>query len=110
MSHPNVPGRGRDNGSPSGHKYQDIQIGGGAKAHLGDTYHLGEYAPKDCKEEAKRTQDLIPRSIVYLTLLKRPSIRTRDNTSLPALPTPASIFFTRYIHGLTDKMSGVSSG
>jgi len=32
-------GPGRDDGSPSGHKYQNVHIGGGS-SHLGDTYYL----------------------------------------------------------------------
>jgi hypothetical protein len=42
MSHPQEPGRGKDNGSPSGHRYQDVHIGGAAKAHLGDTINYGK--------------------------------------------------------------------
>jgi NACHT domain len=30
-----------------GHSYEDVRVGRGAKAHLGDTYHFGEFTPKD---------------------------------------------------------------
>jgi hypothetical protein len=38
----NSSGRGRDRGSPAGHTYQGVHIDGSARAHLGDTYHLGD--------------------------------------------------------------------
>jgi hypothetical protein len=40
MSHPHEPGRGKDNGRPSGHRYQGVHIGGAA--HLGDTINYGK--------------------------------------------------------------------
>jgi hypothetical protein len=50
-----VPGRGRDNGSPSGYKNQEIYIGGGAKARLGGTYYFDESTLKESeKQDAKQ--------------------------------------------------------
>jgi hypothetical protein len=44
MSILNVPHRERDDGSPARHtSYHDVHIGGNARAHLGDTYHLGDH-------------------------------------------------------------------
>ena len=30
--------------TPTGHTYQHLDIGGGARAHLGNSYHVGEFA------------------------------------------------------------------
>jgi hypothetical protein len=35
-------GRERDSAGPSGHNYENVHIGTGAKAQLGDIYHFGE--------------------------------------------------------------------
>lgn len=44
MSILEVPHRRRDDGSPARHtSYHDVYIGGNAKAHLRDTYHLGDH-------------------------------------------------------------------
>lgn len=51
MSHPDLPGHGRDSGSPSGYKRQSVHISGGAKAHLGGTYYVSESTPKESKKQ-----------------------------------------------------------
>ncbi len=43
-----------------GHKYQHVQVNEGAKAHLGDTYHISQFLA-DAKEERHETDTLIGR-------------------------------------------------
>lgn len=42
MSLTKVLGRGKDDGSPGGHRFGNVNISGGANVQLGDTFHLGK--------------------------------------------------------------------
>jgi hypothetical protein len=41
-----------------GHSYEDVRVGRGAKAHLGDTYHFGEFTPKDYSRSRMLSRNL----------------------------------------------------
>ena len=56
-----------------------------------------------------RQVEKIPSASYRLQRMRR-SIPTTANTNPPASLTPESTFYKRYMTGLMDKMSGVSSG
>jgi hypothetical protein len=79
-----------------GHQYQHVQVNEGAKAHLGDTYHISQ-SPADAKEERHETDTLIGREN-QLSLLpfatNALSIRMTASTNPPAFPTSQRVSFS----------------
>jgi len=55
MSFSEGSSRGTNNGSQPGHKFEHVHIDKGAKAHLGDSYHLGTYTLEPAELRALTT-------------------------------------------------------
>ena len=98
-----------------GNQYQHVQVGGGAKVQLGNTFHISQFLA-DTKVELSQTntqQAEKTRSASSRLQQTRRSIPTTANTNLSASLTRASTFYEIYITGLIekiDKMCGASSG
>jgi hypothetical protein len=98
-------------------QYQHIQVGGGATAQLGNTFHISQFLADtevECfflhtnTQQAEKT-----RSISSPLQPMRPLTPTTASTNLPASLIRALTYYKIYITGLMEKMDkvcGASSG
>jgi hypothetical protein len=98
--------------SCTGHQCQHVQVNKGAKAHIGDAYHISQllsYA-KEKRYETDTLQVTKIRLAPYCSHRMRLSIHIIASTNPPAFLTPGLMSYKRSHNGLMVKASNVSSG